>query len=64
MPNRYYSTINGKLSAPRPPKEHGAGSPPPFSESTHGWKTDVGPGSPNRNKTGASKVKQSQKTTL
>lgn len=64
MPNRYHSTINDKLSAPKPPANKAGGKASYSGESTHNWVTNTGPAGPNRNKVGFKKVKQSAKTTI
>ena len=64
MPNRYYSDINGRLSAPKPPKERGGVKVQPKAESTTNWIGPPGSVGPNRNTVNFPKVKQSAKTTI
>ena len=61
MPNRYFSNINGKLTAPSPPKEREGVKVQPKAESTANWIGVPGPVGPKRNKVNFREVKQSAK---
>jgi hypothetical protein len=61
MSNRYHYPINGKLSAPTPPKDKRETGSVSYTERTRAWKTDIGPVGPKRNTVGFPEVKQSAK---
>ncbi len=65
MANRYYSTINGKLSAPQPPaQQKGVGPVQPRKESTANWPGIPGPVGPKRNTVNFPEVKGSAKQVM